>query len=175
MKRAARTVHASRGARSARVTAVVSSVLSSGVLFGTVASLTPSKRDFDSFTYATVQQATIRNLRPIMGVLLPTSVLANFAVFLTADRHHCSARRNALTGLLGPLCSLLLTVRWELPMNSQVLAWHPDNPPADWTDTRDRWEMVHLIRTATALIGLSGTLAAPSTQTPHKRSALTCR
>ena len=164
--RAARTVHASRRARSARVTAVVSSVLSSGVLFGTVASLTPSKRGFDSFTYTTVQQATVRNLRPIMGVLLPTSVLANLAVFLTADhRHNSRARRNALTGLLGPLSSLLLTARWELPMNSQVLAWHLDNPPADWTATRDRWEMVHLIRTATALIGLSGTLAAPSTQT----------
>jgi len=55
-------------------------------------------------------------------------VLANLAVFLTADRHNSSARRNALTGLLGPLSSLLLTARWELPMNSQVLAWHPDNP-----------------------------------------------
>jgi len=163
--RAARTVHPSRRARSARVAAVVSSVLSSGVLFGTVASLTPSKRGFDSSTYTTVQQATVRNLRPVMGVLLPTSVLANLAVFLTTDRHNSSARRNALTGLLGPLSSLLLTTRWELPINSQVLAWHPDNPPPDWTTTRDRWEMVHLIRTATALIGLSGTLATPSTQT----------
>ncbi len=163
--RAARTVHASRRARSARVTAVVSSVLSSGVLFGTVASLTPSKRGFDSSTYTTVQQATVRNLRPIMGMLLPTSVLANLAVLITTDRADPSARRNALTGLLGPLTSLLLTARWELPINSRVLAWHPDHPPADWTATRDRWEMLHLLRTATALIGLSGTLAATTTQT----------
>jgi hypothetical protein len=85
-----------------RVAAVASSVLSSGVLFGTVAALSPSKRTLDHRTYVTVQQATIRNLRPVMG----------------------------------------------------------------WTSDRDRWEAVHLIRTATALIGLAGTLAgavAPGT------------
>lgn len=160
MTRAMGTVQAARGARGARVVAIASSVLSSGVLFGTVASLTPSKRDFDSSTYITVQQATIGNLRPVMGVLLPTSVLANLAVLITTDHADTRARRNAVTGLLGPLTSLLLTARWELPINAHVLTWHPDHPPADWTSTRDRWETVHLTRTATALIGLAGTLAA---------------
>jgi len=143
-----------------RVAAVASSVLSSGVLFGTVASLSPSKRDFNSSTYVTVQQATIRNLRPVMGSLLPTSVLANLAVLVTTDRADARAGRNAITGLLGPLAALLLTARFELPINSQVLAWDPAHPPADWTATRDRWETVHLIRTAAALIGLAGTLDA---------------
>jgi len=149
-----------RAVRGARVAAVASSVLSSGVLFGTVASLTPSKRDFDARTYTTVQQATIRNLQPVMGVLLPTSVLTNLAVLLTADRADTGGRRNAAVGLLGPLVALLLTARWALPVNARVMTWHPDHPSADWTAHRDRWETVHLVRTATALVGLAGTLAA---------------
>jgi hypothetical protein len=146
-------------ARGAQIAAVVSSVLSSGVFFGTVASLTPSKRSFDSQTYVTVQQATIRNLRPVMGVLLPASVLANLAVLVTTDGADTKARRNAMIGLLGPLASLLLTAKWELPINAQVMTWHPEHPPAGWTAHRDRWETVHLTRAATALIGLAGTLA----------------
>jgi Domain of unknown function (DUF1772) len=142
-----------------RVAAVVSSVLSSGVFAGTVAALSPSKRGFDSRTYVTVQQATVRNLRPVMGFLLPASVLANLAVLVTTDRADTRARRQAVTGVLGPLASLLLTARWELPINARVLTWDPDHPPAGWTADRDRWETVHLIRTATALIGLAATLA----------------
>jgi hypothetical protein len=159
-RRATRTVRRTGRARGARIAAVASSVLSSGVFLGTVASLTPSKRDFDSRTYTTVQQATIRNLRPVMGVLLPASVLANLAMLVTTDRADTEARRNAMTGLLGPLASLLLTAQWELPINAQVMTWHPGYPPTNWMAQRNRWETVHLIRTATALIGLAGTLAA---------------
>jgi uncharacterized membrane protein len=146
-------------ARGVRAAAVASSVLSSGVFFGTVAALTPSKRGFDSQTYVTVQQATIRNLRPVMGFLLPASVVANLAMLITTDRADTTARRGATVGLVGPLASLLLTVGWELPINAQVMAWQSSRPPADWTAYRDRWETVHLIRTVTALIGLAGTLA----------------
>ncbi len=147
-------------AHSAQIAAVVSSVLSSGVLFGTVASLTPSKWAFDDRTYITVQQATIRNLRPVMGVLLPASVLANLAMLVTTDRADTRAWRNTVTGLVGPLASLLLTARWELPIKARVMTWHPGHPPANWTAERNRWEAVHLIRTATAVIGLAGTLAS---------------
>ncbi|GAA0223482.1 hypothetical protein GCM10009539_05820 [Cryptosporangium japonicum] len=82
----------------------MSSVLSSGVFFGTTASPTPSKRGFDSRTYTAVHQAAVRN--------------------------------------------------------AYVMARPPDHASAGWTTQRDRWETVHLIRTATALIGLVGTLAA---------------
>jgi hypothetical protein len=127
---------------------------------GTVTALSPSKRTFDSRTYVIVQQATIRNLRPVMGFLVPVSVLANLAVLVTTEVADPAARRNAAVGLLGPLASLALTAGWELPINARVMTWEPGNPPADWTAHRDRWEAVHLMRTATALLGLAGTLAS---------------
>jgi hypothetical protein len=158
-----------RTARGAQIAAVASSVLSSGVFFGTVAGLTPSKRGFDSRTYVTVQQATIRNLRPVMGFLLPASVIANLALLVTTDRADTTARRAAVTGLAGPLMSLLLTAGWELPINARVMTWRPGRPPTDWTAHRDRWETVHLIRTATALIGLAGTLASVMSRSGRPR------
>jgi hypothetical protein len=159
MGRPTKHLDGGRDADQTQVAAVVSSVLSTGVFFGTVASLTPSKRRFDSHTYVTVQQATIRNLRPVMGVLLPASVLANLAVLATVDRTDRATRRNAVVALVGPLTSLLFTAVWELPINARVMTWHPDHPPTDWTAHRNRWEAVHLARTATALLGLAGTFA----------------
>src|ERR1700753_1868481 len=74
------------GVRGVRIGAGGVSVLSSGVLLGTVAALTPSKRGFDSRTYVTVQQATVRNLRPVMGFLLPASAVANLAMLVGPER-----------------------------------------------------------------------------------------
>jgi hypothetical protein len=95
-----------------------------------------------------------------MGALLPASVRANLAVLLTTDCADTPARRNAVIGVLGPLTSLLVTAKWELPINAQVMTWQPGHPPADWTTHRNRWETVHVARAATALVGLAGTLGA---------------
>lgn len=169
-RRASGTSPTTRKARAAQIAAVATSVLSSGVFFGTVAALTRSKRGFDSRTYITVQQATVRNLRPVMGALLPASVFANLALLVTTDRGNPWTRRGSVIGLLGPSASLLLTAKWELPINARVMAWNPADPPTEWTAERNRWETVHLIRTATALIGLAGTLAATAISSTQPRA-----
>ncbi len=51
----------------ARFSSLMLSALSTGVFFGTRTSLGPSTKDFTPSTYVEVQQATIRNLRPVMG------------------------------------------------------------------------------------------------------------
>ena len=53
--------------------------LSTGVFFGPRTSLGPSTKAFAPKTYVEVQQATVRNLRPVMGTLLPEAVAANLA------------------------------------------------------------------------------------------------
>jgi hypothetical protein len=64
----------------ARFVSLMLSALSTGVFFGTRASLEPSTKDFTPGTYVEVQQATIRNLRPVMGTLLPGAVATNVVV-----------------------------------------------------------------------------------------------
>lgn len=148
-------------ARIVRFTSLFLAALSTGVFFGTRTSLGPSTKSFTSRTYVEVQQATIRNLRPVMGPLLPTAVAANMAVVVLSRRERRSpAFALTLIGLLSQLASLVLTGVYELPSNARVMAWSPENPPEGWETERDRWETVHTVRTATSVVGLGCLVAA---------------
>jgi uncharacterized membrane protein len=142
--------------------ALLLSALTSGVFFGTRASLGPSSKLFRPTTYIEVQQATIRNLRPVMGTLLPASVAANLALLAVTTRDTGRSRAVTLTagGLLGQIASLAVTARYELPINSSVLTWSPTTPPPGWQTARDRWDTFHTVRTATSVAALACLTAA---------------
>jgi uncharacterized membrane protein len=142
--------------------ALLLSALTSGVLFGTRAALGPSTKGFRVTTYVEVQQATVRNLRPVMGTLLPASVAANLALAVVTARETGRSRAAALTtaGLVGQVASLAVTARYELPINARVLRWSPTDPPVGWQTARDRWDRFHTIRTTTSVVGLGCLTAA---------------
>lgn len=159
-------------ARIIRFTGLLSAALSTGVFFGTRTSLGPSSRHFTASTYVEVQQATIRNLRPVMGTLLPGSTAANLAVLVLSLRERRSpAFALTLIGVLSQLVAVILTGLFELPINARVMTWSPDNPPEGWKTMRDRWEAIHTIRTATSVVGLgcfvAAALAAPARSDNH--------
>lgn len=144
----------------ARFVSLVLSGLSTGVLFGTKVSLGPSTKSFTPTTYVEVQQATIRNLRPVMGVLLPSAVASNAVVVaLSARERRSPAFALTLGGLVAQLTALVVTGAVELPINGRVMTWSPQDPPPDWEAQRDRWDTAHTARTASAVTGL-GLLAA---------------
>ncbi len=141
--------------------ALVLSALSSGVFFGTRTGLGPSTRRFTPGTYVELQQATVRNLRPVMGPLLPAAVLANAALLAVRPRAgHRPEFALTLTGLALQLTSLGLTAVVELPINAQVLEWSAASPPAGWEATRDRWAVVHTLRTVTSVAGFASVTAS---------------
>lgn len=153
--------------RIVRFAGLLSTALSTGVFFGTRASLGPTSKDFTPSTYVEVQQATVRNLRPLMAPLLPGAAAANLAVLaLTARDRPSPAFALTLIGVLSQLAAVLLTARVELPINAQVLTWSPENPPEGWQASRDRWDAVHTVRTAVSVVGLgcllAGALASPA-------------
>ena len=153
----------------ARFAALMLSALSTGVFFGTRTSLGPSTRGFTPRTYVEVQQATVRNLRPVMGVLLPAAVAVNAGMLALSWRDRRSPEF-ALTavGFAAQTGSLVLTTAIELPINARVLAWSPDDPPPGWQDTRDRWATVHTLRTASAVVGLACLAAAAPSASPSR-------
>jgi uncharacterized membrane protein len=117
---------------------------------------------FRQTTYIEVQQATVRNLRPVMGTLLPASVAANLAFVVLMAREASRSRAFALTaaGLIGQVASLAVTARYELPINSRVHTWSSTDPPQGWQTARDRWDKYHTVRTATSVAGLGCLTAA---------------
>jgi uncharacterized membrane protein len=42
---------------------------------------------------------------------------------------------------------IIVTARWEVPMNNEIVKWTAGNAPADWTGTRDKWLYYHWVRT----------------------------
>ena len=147
--------------RIARFSGLLLGALSTGVLFGTRAAVSPSVRQFTPRTYVEVQQATVGNLRPVMGAVLPGAVAANLTVLgLSARQRRSPAFALTAAGVLANLTALVLTGVFELPINARVLTWSPDDPPADWTGVRDRWERVHTLRTGAGLVGLVSLVAA---------------
>lgn len=145
----------------AELLSLLLTALASGVFFGTRVSLGPSTRGFGPRTYVEVQQATVRNLRPVMGPLLPAAVVANLAVVAGKARDRRSpAFALAVTGTLAQLLAAGLTVGVELPINADVLTWSPQHPPRGWETVRDRWQTVHGWRTAASVLGLGCVVAA---------------
>lgn len=152
-----------------RFLALLLAALSTGVFFGTRTSLGPSTKGFTPKTYVEVQQATIRNLRPVMGVLLPGAVAANLAMLaLSAQERRSPAFALTLIGFLSQLASVVLTGLFELPINGRVMTWSPENPPEGWEALRDRWDAVHTVRTATSVVGFGCLLTAE--MAPPRRS-----
>jgi uncharacterized membrane protein len=151
----------------ARFLALLLAALSAGVFFGTKASLGPSTKGFAPKTYVEVQQATVRNLRPVMGALLPGAVAANLAVLALSLRERRSpAFALTLAGFLCQLTSLVVTGLFELPINARVMTWSPEDPPEGWEALRDRWDAFHTVRTATSVAGLGCLVAAAQGSPP---------
>jgi len=42
---------------------------------------------------------------------------------------------------------IIVTARWEVPMNNEIVKWIAGKAPADWTGTRDKWLHYHWVRT----------------------------
>ena len=148
----------------ARFSGLMLAALSTGVFFGTRTALGPSTKAFAPKTYVEVQQATVRNLRPVMGTLLPAAVATNLAVLAFSARESRERRSPAfalaLAGSLSQLASLALTALFELPINARVLTWSTEDPPEGWEALRDRWDTFHTARTATSVVGLGCFIAA---------------
>ena len=149
----------------ARFSGAMLSALSTGVLFGTRTAVSPSVNSFAPKTYVEVQQATVRNLRPVMGTLLPGALLTNLAVLASSARERRSPGFTlTVSGSVATLAALVLTGVFELPINARVLTWSPDDPPPGWQSLLDRWQRIHTVRTAVSVVGLGCLIAAPLVQ-----------
>lgn len=107
------------------------SSLAGAVFIGTKAAVSPSARDFPPATYVSYQQATIRNLIPMMGALLPGASLSSLILLLLERHRRSPAVHFTGAGLLAQVAVGTVTQVVNMPINRQVLSWSPDAPPED--------------------------------------------
>jgi uncharacterized membrane protein len=150
--------------RSAAIAAVGGvAVLFSGMFAGfltTVLVLEGSLRGFGAQVYTQVRLVELEHLDDLATALLPAAILAAATVTLVAFRHRARGRWLALTAVLLLLATLVISVSISLPINADQQNWSVLSPPDDWANVRDRWQLAHVVRTATSVLAFVLLIAA---------------
>jgi hypothetical protein len=131
-----------------------------GVFWGTWFSLSRSIASITASTFLEVGHTMIGNLGAPMAVLMPASLLCAVPVLAA------SYRRRRLTGFYLTLAgvallivALVITLTVNVPIDHVINRWTVDSLPADWTLSRDRWQLFHTSRTFACLAGFGCALA----------------
>ena len=123
--------------------------LVAGTIVGIWLGYNPEK--LSAFTYIEQQQNTINALNTLMPVLgLITIVLTITSAYL--QRENRAIFSTLLVAAVLLVVSGLITRFGNQPINSIVLTWNKEAPPADWAAFRDQWWFLHQMRTLSALL-----------------------
>ena len=121
--------------------------------------------------YTAVQKPKHEVFAPIMPVVNTLVIVSGLVVVLLLIRD----RKTWVFGVtaIGVLCTIALTTTTLLvnvPINSEIInTWSANDPPADWAQVWDRWNLFHAIRTVLAVEALLCLLVAAMMPQPQRR------
>ena len=139
------------------------SLLFSGLFAGflvCVLVLENSLRGFDASVYTQVRLVELDSLDTLASVTLIPAIVTTVVL---AIRSRGTDRRLVLVAVALLLIVFATTLAINLPINSDQASWSVQNPPADWADVRDHWQVAHLIRTVAALLAFGSLIASALT------------
>jgi uncharacterized membrane protein len=138
-----------------QTTSAVVAVLFSGLFAGfltTVLVFEASLRSYGVAVYIRVRLIELEHLDDLATGLLVPAILGSVALALAVIRRRGSVRWLTLTAVLLLLVTLVISVSISVPINTAQLSWSVVVPPDDWSTVRDRWQLAHVARTATAVL-----------------------
>jgi uncharacterized membrane protein len=138
-----------------QTTSAFAAVLFSGLFAGfltTVLVFEASLRSAGASVYTQVRLIELEHLDDLATALLAPAILAAAALTLTIIRRRGSRRWLTLSAVLLLLATLAISVSISVPINTDQQSWSILAPPGDWTYVRDRWQLAHAARTATAAL-----------------------
>lgn len=112
-------------------------------------------RQLSASMYTALEQPKHAILTPLFSVVDFGAVLSTILVlFLTRRSWRSRAFVFTLAGLVFLAVVGAISITVNVPINLEIMDWSVENPPADWAETRDRWNLAHAFRTAAALLAL---------------------
>jgi hypothetical protein len=132
--------------------AIVLAALSMAVHFGTWLTERPIRLTRSGTLFTEVHQgrdAVAARVMPILG----NAAILFIAISLFLVWGNTSRLLVGLTALVLYIADMVVTLRFNVPLNKEVQSWRPDAPPAEWARVRDRWERFHTIRTMLIVSG----------------------
>lgn len=134
--------------------------LVTGIFWGPWLGLSRSITTFQPEVFLAIGHRMIRNLAPVMPILMPAAMLSILPVlFLSYTRRPETFYLN-LVGLTLFVIALLVTLVVEVPIDNKIMTWTVATLPDNWENLRDRWETFHVIRTVASVGGLAVLLIA---------------
>jgi uncharacterized membrane protein len=127
---------------------VIMAGLVAGIIFGVWIGFNP--QHLSAATYVEQQQNAIKALNTLMPLLgLMTIILTITSAFL--QRRDKGTFIVLLVAAVLLIVSGLVTRFGNQPINSIVMTWSKDSVPDNWTELRDKWWSLHIVRTLAAL------------------------
>ena len=123
--------------------------LVAGTLFGIWIGQNPKNLSVN--TYVEYQQGAIKALNTLMPFLgLISVILTVIAAILQKQNQFVFVILIIASGLL--IISGLITKFGNQPINSIVMTWSKTSIPTNWSELRDKWWILHKLRTLTTFI-----------------------
>ncbi|GAA1604117.1 hypothetical protein GCM10009804_70580 [Kribbella hippodromi] len=130
----------------ARAVAGLCSALLAGVAL-TVLVLELASRDLDGPGYVRLRQAEYRPFTWFIGLISVLTLASVITLTIKAYKHERHLIRPPVIALALILVAVVITIAVNGPINLEQLTWNPSTPPANWSQTRDHWQIAHAART----------------------------
>ncbi len=118
--------------------------------FGSYAFVHPVLRRLPPTPHLTVEQGLLRTFGRVMPVGMTLCVVLAIVSATGADGSSQLWRWLSAAAFVLALAS---TIVFNVPINLATGKWDADNPPADWKQTRNRWEFFQGLRSWLLLLG----------------------
>ena len=128
-----------------------------GTMFGIWLGFDPS--GLTAPTYVEQQQNTIRALNTVLPLLGAACILLT-AALAALTKSDTGTRYLLIAAVVCLVAAGAITRVANQPINSLVMAWNAQAPPANWLELRDAWWHWHILRTVAGVSALILTLLA---------------
>ena len=132
-----------------------------GTMFGIWIGFDPA--GLSAATYVEQQQHTIRALNTAMPLLGAVCIVLTI-VLAVLTKGSSRARYQLIAAIVGLVIAGVITRFFNQPINSQVMTWSIQAPPANWIEFRDQWWRWHIVRTVAGMAALCFLISAVLTR-----------
>jgi uncharacterized membrane protein len=146
------------------------SLLFSGLFAGflvCVMVLEVSLRSFGASVYTQVRLVELDSLDKLASVTLIPALVTTVALAIWGRGNN---RRLVLVAIALLVVVFAVTFAVNLPINSDQSSWVVQQPPTDWAEVRDRWQIAHAVRTVAAVAAFGMLVGAAVRQRMPNRS-----
>lgn len=148
--------------------------LLTGLHFGSALYYNPGLDGLPADVFIRAQQPIEEMFSASMPVFMAATVASAVPVtwLLRQARVSMSVFLLFVLGFAFLVIQLAITLAGNVPINEQISSWSPDNPPSQWQEIRDQWNLFNNLRTAFLLaalwVQLAGLIAMTSLKVPQR-------